>query len=187
MTDEKFDIIMKIHSYAPFHMIRALSSHWMNPVNRDMPKCVINVCSTSGLHGAMGQINYATAKAGVIGLTKTVAAEWGRYVHLDSYLSRVYLIRECFRYNVRANAVAYGWIDTRITRPPTESETLMVGGQEIHTGIPLNAKRWRDTSDIPLNRPGSIEEAAGVMLFLASPQASYVTGTCVECTGGRYM
>jgi 3-oxoacyl-[acyl-carrier protein] reductase len=91
------------------------------------------------------------------------------------------------RYNIRANAVAYGWIDTRITRPPTESEKLVIDGQEIHTGIPLNAKQWRDMSDIPLNRPGNVKEAAGVMLFLSSQQASYVTGTCVECTGGRYM
>ena len=78
MTEEKFDIVMKIHNYTPFRMIRALASHWMDPTNRAMTKTVINVSSTSGLHGAMGQINYATAKAGIIGLTKTVAAEWGR-------------------------------------------------------------------------------------------------------------
>lgn len=78
-------------------------------------------------------------------------------------------------------------MDTRITRPPTESEKLIVAGQEIRSGIPLSAKKWRDTSDILLGRPGTTDEAAGVMLFLASPLASYVTGTCVECTGGRYM
>ena len=78
MTEEKFDIVMKIHNYTPFRMIRALANHWMDPANRAMTKTIINVSSTSGLHGAMGQINYATAKAGVIGLTKTVAAEWGR-------------------------------------------------------------------------------------------------------------
>lgn len=78
MDEDKFDIIMKIHNYVPFRMTRALSAHWMDPVNRDMPKTVINVSSTSGLHGSMGQINYATAKAGVVGLTKTIASEWGR-------------------------------------------------------------------------------------------------------------
>lgn len=78
MTEEKFDIIMKVHNYTPFRMLRALSSHWMDPAFRDMPKTVINVSSTSGLHGSMGQINYATAKAGIVGLTKTVASEWGR-------------------------------------------------------------------------------------------------------------
>ncbi|KAJ5813792.1 uncharacterized protein N7503_000542 [Penicillium pulvis] len=168
MDDAKFDVILKIHNYAPFRLLRALSPHWMDPSVRDMPKCIINVSSTSGLHGAMGQINYATAKAGIVGLTKTVAAEWGRY-------------------NVRANAVAYGWIDTRITQPPTESKVLSLDGQEIKVGIPINAKKWRDVSDIPLSRPGTADEAARVMLFLASPLSSYVSGTCVECTGGRFM
>ncbi|OJI99670.1 hypothetical protein ASPVEDRAFT_51050 [Aspergillus versicolor CBS 583.65] len=168
MDEDKFDIIMKIHNYVPFRMTRALSAHWMDPANREMPKTVINVSSTSGLHGSMGQINYATAKAGVVGLTKTIASEWGRY-------------------NVRANAVAYGWIDTRITRPPSESEAMSLGGQSIRLGIPENAKKWRDVSDIPLGRPGTADEAARVMLFLASPLSSYVTGTCIECTGGRFM
>lgn len=78
MDEDKFDIIMKIHNYVPFRMVRALSGHWMDPANRQAPKTIINVSSTSGLHGSMGQINYATAKAGVLGLTKTIAAEWGR-------------------------------------------------------------------------------------------------------------
>lgn len=78
MNDDQWDIIMKIHNYVPFRMIRALSAHWMDPRTVDMPKVVINVSSTSGLHGQMGQINYATAKSGILGLTKTVAAEWAR-------------------------------------------------------------------------------------------------------------
>ena len=87
MDDERFDIIMKIHSYVPFRMVRALSKHWMDPANRDMPKVVVNISSTSGLHGQMGQINYATAKMGVVGLTKTVASEWARYVVFLSDMS----------------------------------------------------------------------------------------------------
>jgi 3-oxoacyl-[acyl-carrier protein] reductase len=83
MPDAKFDIVMKIHNYTPFRLLRALSSHWMDPAFRDMPKNIVNVSSTSGLHGAMGQINYATAKAGIVGLTKTVASEWGRSVNLN--------------------------------------------------------------------------------------------------------
>lgn len=79
MDDEKFDIIMKIHNYVPFRMVRALSTHWMDPANRDIPKVVVNISSTSGLHGQMGQINYSTAKMGIVGLTKTVASEWARY------------------------------------------------------------------------------------------------------------
>ena len=110
-------------------------------------------------------------------------------VHNYIVVSRVHVLTclVCLRYNVRANAVAYGWIDTRITRPPTEAEVLELDGQAIQPGIPLKAKKWRDVSDIPLARPGTAHEAAKVMLFLASPLSSYVTGTCIECTGGRFM
>lgn len=83
--------------------------------------------------------------------------------------------------------MAFGWIDTRITRPPSPDEVLELGTEKVVPGIPTTAKKWRDTSDIPLGRMGTVDEAAGVILFLASPLASYVTGTCVECTGGRYM
>lgn len=98
-----------------------------------------------------------TWASGVVGLTKTVASEWGRY-------------------NVRAITVAYGWVDTRITRSPSESEAVGLDGMSIRPGIPLNAGKWRDTSDIPLGRPGMVDEAAHVMLFLARPLPSYVTG-----------
>ncbi|SCO52117.1 related to 3-oxoacyl-(acyl carrier protein) reductase [Fusarium fujikuroi] len=168
MDDDKFDVIMKIHNYVPFRMVRALSSHWMARENREMPKTIINISSTSGLHGQMGQINYSTAKMGIVGQTKTIASEWARY-------------------GVRCNAVAYGWIDTRITRPPTSDETVVVGGKTIQTDIPIAAKKFRDVSEIPLSRPGTVEDAAGVILFLASPLSAYVTGSCIECAGGRYL
>ncbi|KAJ5192598.1 hypothetical protein N7449_008740 [Penicillium cf. viridicatum] len=145
-------------------MIRAFSALWLDPQTADMPKTVINVSSTSGLHGQMGQINYSTAKSGILGLTKTVAAE----------------------YNVRCNAVAYGWMDTRLTKPPTD-EKVMLAGQNIVTGIPANARKFRDTLDIPLGRSSTVSDATNVMLFLASPMSSYVTATCIERTGGRYM
>lgn len=77
-------------------------------------------------------------------------------------------------------------MDTRLTKPPSE-EKVMLAGQNIVTGIPANARKFRDTSDIPLGRPGTVDDAANVMLFLASPMSSYVTATCIECTGGRYM
>lgn len=78
-------------------------------------------------------------------------------------------------------------MDTRLTRPPTGEEKVALAGQNITTGIPTNARKFRDTSDIPLGRPGTVDDAANVMLFLASPMSSYVTGTWIECTGGRYM
>lgn len=91
------------------------------------------------------------------------------------------------RYNVRCNAVAYGWMDTRLTKPPTGEDKVVIDGKDIATGIPASARKFRDTSDIPLGRPGTVDDAANVMLFLASPMSSYVTATCIECTGGRYM
>lgn len=78
-------------------------------------------------------------------------------------------------------------MDTRLTRPPTGEEKVQLAGQDIVTGIPASARKFRDTSDIPVGRPGTVDDAAGVMLFLASPMSAYVTGTCIECTGGRYM
>ena len=90
------------------------------------------------------------------------------------------------RYGVRCNAAAYGWMDTRLTRPPGE-ESVAAGGKQIVTGISESAKKFRDTSEIPLGRCGTVDDAAGVMLFLASPLSSYVTGICVECDGGRFM
>lgn len=74
-----------------------------------------------------------------------------------------------------------------MTRPPSDKEIVQLGDYTVKPGIPLSAKRWRDKSDIPLGRMGSAEEAAGAIWFLASPYASYITGTCLECTGGRYM
>lgn len=78
-------------------------------------------------------------------------------------------------------------MDTRLTRPPTGEDTVTTGGKKIVTGIPASAKQFRDTSEIPLGRAGTVDDAAGVMLFLASPMSAYVTATCIECTGGRYM
>lgn len=78
LTEEQFDVVMKVHNYVPYRMIKALAPHWMDAANRDMPKAIINISSVSGLHGAQGQINYCTAKAGVLGLTMAMAREWSR-------------------------------------------------------------------------------------------------------------
>ena len=79
MSETHFDLVMKIHNYVPFRLIKALAPHWMDSTNRDMPKAIINISSVSGLHGAQGQVNYCTAKAGVLVLTMAMAKEWSRY------------------------------------------------------------------------------------------------------------
>lgn len=100
---------------------------------------------------------------------------------------RGYQILNLHRYNVRCNAVAYGWMDTRMTRPPEDGQILTINGEEIKIGVATGATKFRDTSDIPLGRPGTAEEAAGCLLFLASDLSSYVTGHILECNGGRFM
>jgi len=128
----------------------------------------VNVSSTSGLHGNVGQANYAAAKAGVVGLTKTVAKEWGPM-------------------GVRCNTIAFGWIDTRLTRPTTQEEA--VDGYAHRLGLPQAALDLLHNptvlaAAVPLARVGTVDEAAGGVLLLVSPHASYITGHTLEVTGG---
>ncbi|MDX1531851.1 MAG: SDR family NAD(P)-dependent oxidoreductase [Rhodothermales bacterium] len=172
MTDEQWLRVLEIHTFAPFRLIRAAAKHLRAPAKAEFEagqppsenRVIVNVSSTSGLHGNVGQANYATAKMGVVGLTKTVAKEWGRF-------------------GVRCNAVAFGFIDTRMTRPKEEGEVVDVAGQEVVQGIP-DAMRGRAFTANPLGRPGTAEEAAGGIVLMASPLASYVTGHTLEVTGG---
>lgn len=172
MSDEQWQAILDVHATAPFRILRAAAPYMREPAKQELaetgqtsePRCIINVSSTSGLHGNAGQINYATAKMGIVGLTKTVAKEWGRY-------------------NIRCNAVAFGLIDTRLTRAKETGETIEVADQEVALGIPEQRRQMLPTA-IPLGRAGTAEEAAGGMLLLASPLAAYITGHVLEVTGG---
>ena len=130
-------------------------------------RCIVNISSTSGLHGNIGQANYSTAKMGIVGLTKNVAKEWGAF-------------------GIRCNAVAFGFIETRLTNAKELGASLKVGDKEIALGIP-EGMRERATTGNPLGRPGTAEEGAGGILLMASPLASYVTGHCLEVTGGAGM
>lgn len=171
MTDEQWQQIQEVHTMAPFRLTRAIAQIWRPLAQEEIAtgqphphRCIINVSSTSGLHGNIGQINYATAKMGVIGMTKTIAREWGMF-------------------GIRCNAVAFGFIDTRLTRPLDEGHTLSVEGGQIALGIP---KKVRDSSfaAIPMKRPGTADEAAAGIILIASPLASYITGHTLEVTGG---
>ena len=172
MTDEQWRAVMEIHTFAPFRLVRAAAKHLREPAKQELAagepfsrnRCVVNVSSTSGLHGNVGQANYATAKMGVVGLTKTVAKEWGRF-------------------GVRCNAVAFGFIDTRMTRAKDGSETATVGDQEVAQGIP-EAVREHAIAAAPLGRVGTDREAAGGVVLMASPLAGFVTGHTLEVTGG---
>ncbi|KAK4701253.1 hypothetical protein P7C70_g4981, partial [Phenoliferia sp. Uapishka_3] len=133
-------------------------------------KSIVNVSSIAGLHGNVGQANYATAKAGITGLSKTIAKEWGAF-------------------NVRCNTVAFGYIETRLTQAKELGESITVNGQKIALGIPQGGAPAPKgpIPGIPLGRPGSAEEAAMGVLFLLSPMASYVTGHTLDVTGGNMI
>jgi len=171
MSDAQWQAILDVHLTAPFKLIRAAAPVMRDVAKREMdagqapePRCIINVSSTSGLHGNAGQANYAAAKMGLVGLTKTIAKEWGRF-------------------GVRCNTVAFGFIDTRLTRSKDDGHHIDVDGQEVALGIP-EAMREMAKILIPLGRHGTVEDAAGGILLLASPFASYITGHTLEVTGG---
>ncbi|BGP19840.1 hypothetical protein JCM10213_003149 [Rhodosporidiobolus nylandii] len=170
--DDMFDLMLKVHCTAPFRLIREIAPYMRNkdPKAQGKNRSIINVSSTSGLHGNVGQANYATAKAGVVGLTKTVAKEWGPF-------------------GIRANTVAFGYITTRLTQAKELGATIEVNGKKVPLGIPSRgAHAQTDDSrvpDIPLQRPGTPDEAAAACLFLASDLSSYVSGHTLEVTGGR--
>ncbi|TPX64518.1 hypothetical protein SpCBS45565_g05802 [Spizellomyces sp. 'palustris'] len=168
MSDKQWEIMLSVHNTAPFRIVRAAAPHMR--INSEEPRTIVMVSSTSGLHGNLGQANYATAKAGVTGFTKTLAKEWGAF-------------------NVRVNSVAFGLIDTRLTRPKESGEAIEVGGEKVHLGIPTKkASTGADDKTmgrlIPLGRAGTADEAAASILFLCSPLSTFVTGTTLEVTGG---
>ncbi|TFK84871.1 short-chain dehydrogenase/reductase SDR [Polyporus arcularius HHB13444] len=163
--DDAWDIIMRVHVRAPFRLIRAAAPHMRIKGNTEN-RSVINVSSTSGLHGNVGQANYAAAKAAVIGLTKTLCKEWGAF-------------------GVRANTVAFGLVQTRLTAAKEEGAAIEIDGKKVALGIPgggnSNVNKF---ALIPLGRGATPDEAAGGVLFLASPLASFVSGHTLEVTGG---
>ncbi|KAF4122337.1 3-oxoacyl-[acyl-carrier protein] reductase [Geosmithia morbida] len=174
MTDKQWDNIVALHCTAPFKLVRAASAYFR--VRDGAPRSIVNISSTSGIHGNAGQINYSLAKAGVTGLTKTIAKEWGP------------------AFGVRCNAVAFGHILTRLTADK-EDGAFVAGpdGEKIALGIPAKQKsgevgdRAAAYGDIPLRRAGSATEAASSILAVASPLFSYVTGQTIMVTGGRNM
>ncbi|KAI0205018.1 3-oxoacyl-reductase [Astrocystis sublimbata] len=172
MTDDQWDTIVNLHATAPFRLIRAAAPYFR--IKDGEPRCIVNISSTSGVHGNAGQINYAMAKAGVTGMTKTIAKEWGP------------------SFGVRANTVAFGYIQTRLTQAK-EKGAFVTGprGERIAVGIPQGTKQQpppeQQFADIPLRRPGQPSEAASAILAVVSPLFSYVTGQTIMVTGGRNM
>jgi 3-oxoacyl-[acyl-carrier protein] reductase len=171
MSDEQFRAMLEIHTVAPFRVLRAASPYLRDAGKRDREegrevfRKVVNVTSISGTQGNLGQANYSAAKAGLVGLTKTLAREWGPF-------------------KVNVNAVAFGFIDTRLTASSDEGATIERDGQEIRLGIPAQMRELAPTI-IPLGRPGTAEEAAGAIFLLCSPWSNFVHGQVLTVNGGQ--
>ena len=152
---------------------RAAAPHLREPAKKEREegdevfRKIVNVSSISGTMGNAGQANYSSGKAGVVGLTKTLAKEWGQF-------------------KINVNAVAFGYIETRLTAAKDEHNTMEMGGQTVQLGIP-EQMRGVATMLIPLGRAGTPEEAAGGMFFLCSPWANYVHGQVLNVTGGQFV
>jgi 3-oxoacyl-[acyl-carrier protein] reductase len=172
MSDEDFQAMLDIHTVVPFRVLRAAAPHLREPAKKERDegvevfRKVVNVSSISGTMGNAGQANYSSGKAGVVGLTKTLAKEWGAL-------------------KINVNAVAFGYIETRLTASKEESNVMEIGGETVQLGIPDQMRQMAPVT-IPLGRPGTPQEAAGGIFFLCSPWSNYVHGQVLNVTGGQW-
>jgi 3-oxoacyl-[acyl-carrier protein] reductase len=173
MSDEQFQAMLDIHTIVPFRVARALAPAWREAAKaergegKEVFRKIVNVSSTSGMMGNAGQVNYSAAKMGVVGLTKTLAKEWGQF-------------------KINVNAVAFGFVETRLTAAKEAGEEMTSpSGEKIELGIP-EQMRAMASAIIPLGRPATPEEASGPVLFLSSPLANYMHGQVLNVTGGMF-
>ncbi|HEY5344560.1 MAG TPA: SDR family oxidoreductase [Solirubrobacteraceae bacterium] len=172
MSDEQFQAMLDIHTVVPFRVLRAAAPYLRDPAKKEREegvevfRKVVNVSSTSGTFGNPGQANYSSGKAGVVGLTKTLAKEWGQF-------------------KINVNAVAFGFIDTRLTQAKDDENSMEIGGEKVQLGIPEQLRQMASML-IPLGRPATPEEAAGGVFFLCSPWSNYVQGQTLHITGGMF-
>ena len=172
MSDEQWYAILDVHLTAPFRVLRAFQQHFRQAVEKEraegkrIVRKVVNISSTSGVNGNAGQSNYSAGKAGIVGLTKTLAKEFGRY-------------------DVTVNAVAFGYIQTRLTKPLNQGEDgeIEVQGRKVKIGV-QGGRIAAMNQMIPLGRGGLPTEAAGSVYLFCSPDSDYVSGQCLVVNGG---
>jgi 3-oxoacyl-[acyl-carrier protein] reductase len=173
-TDEQFQAMLDIHLVAPFRMMRAASEYIRGAAKREaaegrrVMRKVVNITSIAGTDGNAGQAGYSSGKAGVLGLTRTMAKEWGRY-------------------NVNVNAVGFGLIGTRLVQPLGGADSqITIHGRQIGIGV-QPALLEEAAKRCPLGRVGTPEEAASAVLFFCSPLSDYVSGEVLICGGGYHF
>jgi 3-oxoacyl-[acyl-carrier protein] reductase len=172
MSDEWFQRMLDIHSIVPFRMCRAVAPHMREPAKQEREagtevfRKIVNVSSISGTMGNAGQANYSSGKSAVVGLTKTLAKEWGQF-------------------KINVNAVAFGFIETRLTAAKSDENVAEISGEKVQLGIPEQL-RSMGAMMIPIGRPGTPQEAAGGVFFLCSPWSNFVHGQVLNITGGQF-
>jgi 3-oxoacyl-[acyl-carrier protein] reductase len=173
-TDAQFQAMLEIHVVVPFRVLRAASSYIRDRAKSEIAagqrvmRKVVNITSIAGTDGNAGQAGYGSGKAGLIGLTKTMSKEWGRY-------------------NVNVNAVGFGLIETRLTQALTSDKGGMeMHGHQIRLGVQPSMLEAAKHA-CPLGRLGTPQEAAGAVLFFCSPLSDYVTGEVLICGGGFHF
>jgi 3-oxoacyl-[acyl-carrier protein] reductase len=174
MTDEQFQAMLDVHLVAPFRILRAAAepirvmSKKEAEEGRDVFRKVVNISSIAGLYGNPGQASYSAAKASLVGLTRTLCKEWGRY-------------------KVNVNCVAFGLIKTRLTQPiETAQATIDVAGRAIKVGVQPQLLSTMDRL-IPVGRGGTPEEAADAVYLFCTPESNYISGQVIVCGGGLLM
>ncbi|MFC4521448.1 SDR family NAD(P)-dependent oxidoreductase [Cupriavidus pinatubonensis] len=171
MSDEQWDAIIDCHLKAPFNLLRAAQPYFRETSKgeaesgKEVFRKVVNISSIAGTQGNPGQANYSAAKAGIIGMTKTLSKEWGRM-------------------KVNVNCVAYAAIETRLTQAVTADTFVNVDGRQIKVGVPAD-KIAAAQAQIPFGRMGTCDEAAGAVYMFCIPESNYVTGQTIICGGGR--
>jgi 3-oxoacyl-[acyl-carrier protein] reductase len=170
-TDEQFQAMLDVHVTAPFRILRAAAEPWRTMAKqeaaegREVIRKVVNISSMAGTHGNAGQVNYASAKAALVGMTKTLSKEWGRH-------------------KICVNCVAFGFIETRLTKANDDPVTrIAIEGREIQAGV-TSAVLGTLKTMVPLGRAGSVEEAAGGIYLLCIPESDYISGQVVIVGGG---
>ncbi len=173
MTDDQFDAVMDVHVGAPFRILREASEYIREKAKTEIAEhgianCrkVVNISSISGLYGIAGQVNYSAAKSALIGLTRTMCKEWGRF-------------------NVTVNCVAFGLIETRMTKAldAEDTQTVVIGNKTLKAG--MNPELIENIKQLtPLGRPGSPEDAANAVYLFCAPESNFISGQVTVAAGG---
>ncbi len=174
MGDDQWLAMLDVHCTAPYRILKAASEYMRAAAKKEKEagdavyRKVVNISSIAGLYGNAGQLGYAAGKSALIGMTRTLAKEWGRY-------------------NINVNCVAFGYIQTRMTEPLGSGEaTAMIGNREIKMGIQPGMIEVMNQM-IPLGRGGTPEEAAGAVYLMCSPESNYISGQVLVAGGGLLM